>query len=67
MKEKEITFDQAMEALKVLANKIKEPSLSLNESIKCYNDGIKYYELCKEELAKARKSFDIINVGDDHE
>ena len=47
-----------MEALKSLTEKIKAQDTSLEESLRCYEEGMKYYEICDRILSDAKQKIE---------
>ena len=47
MKDK-MSFEDALEKLNEISQKIKSSNIGLEESIACYEEGIKYYNICSE-------------------
>ena len=54
-KSKQISFEDALNALKQTAEKIKSKDITLDESISCYEEGLKHYEKCKEILESTKQ------------
>ena len=54
MAKKELNFEKSLKELKKYAEKIKDGNLTLDQSIECYEKGMKSYEECKEILEKAK-------------
>lgn len=52
------SFEKALGELELMANKIKEPNTNLEESIKCYEQGMKQYKVCNEILNDAKQKID---------
>jgi len=51
----EISFEQMMERLEALVSKLERGDLSLEESIRAYEEGTKLAKQCKAVLAEAEK------------
>ncbi|MEE0742475.1 MAG: exodeoxyribonuclease VII small subunit [Emergencia sp.] len=51
-------FEEALEALSTLSEKIKSQDTSLEEAIKCYEEGMTYYQTCSEILAQAKQKIE---------
>jgi len=51
----EISFEQMMERLEALVSKLERGDLSLEESIRAYEEGSKLAKQCKAVLAEAEK------------
>lgn len=52
---KDITFEQAVTRLEEIAGLIEEEDISLDESIKLYEEGMKMAKLCSDKLKAARQ------------
>jgi exodeoxyribonuclease VII small subunit len=59
---KERSFEQSMDKLREMSEKIKSPDTSLEESIKCYEEGMKYYEKCSNILADAKQKIETFDI-----
>lgn len=53
MEKKEINFEQELNRLKQIVNNIQQKELSIDESLKLYEEGQKIIALLSEELKKA--------------
>ncbi len=53
MEKKEINFEQELNRLKQIVNDIQQKELSIDESLKLYEEGQKIIALLSEELKKA--------------
>jgi len=58
-KSKKTTFEEALSELKNCAEKIKTKNLTLDESIDCYEEGLKHYELCREILENTKQKIKV--------
>lgn len=56
--EKEMKFEEAFDKLKQQAEIIKSGELSLEESIKAYEEGMKYYQVCSKILTEAKQKIE---------
>ena len=54
-----MTFEEAMELLETNADKLKSGSLSLEESVKAYEECAKYHALCMEILSEIKQKIEI--------
>lgn len=59
---KERNFEQSMDKLREMSEKIKSPDTSLEESIKCYEEGMKYYKKCSDILTDARQKIETFDI-----
>ena len=55
MSEKEINFEEELNRLKEIVSLIQQKDLSLDESIKLYEEGTKIVKVLNEELKKAEE------------
>ena len=53
-----MSFESSMKKLEELSEKIRDEDTSLDEAIKCYEEGIKYYTECSEILNNARQKIE---------
>ena len=53
MSEKEINFEEELNRLKAIVNDIQQKDLSIDESLKLYEEGEKIIAILTEELKKA--------------
>lgn len=54
-KEKAITFEAAMDKLEKAADNLKNDSITLEEALKNYEEGLQYYKKCDEILKDAKQ------------
>ena len=53
------TYEEALKSLLEMADKIKDKNLSLQDTIKCYEEGMKRYEECKKIIEEAKQTISI--------
>ena len=53
-----MSFETSMKKLEELSEIIRDEETSLDEAIKCYEDGIKCYNECNEILNSARQKIE---------
>lgn len=53
-----MNFEEALEKLTEMADKIKGQDTSLEEAITCYTKGMEYYQVCHEILENAKQSIE---------
>lgn len=58
----ELTFEQSLKALEDIVEKMSRQSLSLDELIALYEDGIRYLHHCQENLNSAEMKINILNA-----
>lgn len=58
MNGKELNFEKAFLELKEIAEKLDDNSISLDESLKLFEEGINLSKYCNDILTKARKKID---------
>ncbi|MFD1412728.1 exodeoxyribonuclease VII small subunit [Oceanobacillus jeddahense] len=51
----ELSFEQAMEKLEVIVNKLEEGDVPLEQAIEYYHDGMKLSKLCNEKLTNVQE------------
>jgi exodeoxyribonuclease VII small subunit len=57
-KEHAISFEAAMEKLEKAADNLKNDSITLEEALKNYEEGISYYKTCDEILRDAKQKIE---------
>ena len=60
MKEKELNFEELMQKLEAITNKLEKESLSLDESVELFEEGMKISKECNEKLESAEKRITIL-------
>tara|TARA_Y100000590_G_C15306846_1_gene858591 strand:- start:227 stop:439 length:213 start_codon:yes stop_codon:yes gene_type:complete len=53
-------FEASLEKLEAVVNSIENGNLSLDESIKKFEEGIKLYKSCKDLLSEAEKKITVL-------
>ncbi|MGC2872958.1 exodeoxyribonuclease VII small subunit [Ihubacter sp. rT4E-8] len=48
-------FEQALEALQNMSEKIKAQDTTLEDAIACYEEGMKHYKVCSDILENAKQ------------
>ena len=59
MSEEKLTFEQAYEKLREAGTKLDSDDITLEEAMKLYEDGIKYYKLCSSILDEAKQKIEM--------
>ena len=59
MSEEKLTFEQAYEKLRETGTKLDSDDITLEEAMKLYEDGIKYYKLCSSILDEAKQKIEM--------
>ena len=54
-------FEEELNKLRELSDKIKSPEASLEDSLKYYEEGMKAYKNCAESLDKAKQKIEMYN------
>ncbi len=54
-----MTFEESMKKLEQMSEKIRDERTSLDEAVKCYEEGIKCYKACEEILSSAKQKIEI--------
>lgn len=62
---KSLTFEQALEQLEEIAEKLESGELGLDESIVEYEKGMKLARICHEKIETAEKKIQILQKGED--
>lgn len=55
---KKISFEQALDELESIVKKLEQGEISLEESLKFFEQGVSLYKYCQTELVKANKKVD---------
>ena len=63
--EKEMTFEQAYKMLEEIANKLEGADVTLDESIKLFEEGVRLSKYCSLVLDKAKQKIEILEKGTD--
>lgn len=51
-------FEQSLKHLQEMSEKIKSPDTSLEEAVKCYEEGMKHYNTCSKILDNASQKIE---------
>ena len=65
MTDEKITFEEAYEKLRAAGEKLDSGEVTLKEAIKNYEDGIKYYKICKQILDDAKQKIESFNTDEE--
>jgi len=65
-KAKKINFEQSLEELEALVEQMEEGELSLEDSLKAFEQGIKLTRSCQQALKEAEQKVQLL-LGDDEE
>lgn len=63
----ELSFEDAMKKLEDIANELEKDDLSLDESVKKFQEGMNLSKQCKDSLDKAEKQITILIDGQEKE
>ncbi len=55
----DMNFEETMASLREMSEKIKDPSISLEDSVKCFDAGMEYYKRCVEILDNAKQKIEV--------
>jgi len=58
IKTEALTFEEAMERLEKAADNLKNDSITLEEALKNYEEGIKFYDTCEAILKDAKQKIE---------
>lgn len=61
MSEEQPTYEQKVEKAKVLLNELSNPEITLSNSVKIYNEGLKEIEDAQKMLDEAKLNFETLN------
>ena len=64
MSDKNLSFEEAYEALEKIADKLNSGDASLEEAIKLYEEGIRLSKQCSKALEEAKQRIDILKRGE---
>lgn len=59
-KKESVRFEKALERLKEITNGLESGELSLDESIKSYEEGAELVALCQKKLTEAEKKIELL-------
>lgn len=59
---KKIGFEENLRKLEACAEKMKAPDMTLEASIKAFEEGMKYYDACKKTLEAAEEKIAVIRA-----
>ena len=59
--EKEISLDELMEEIETILDKMEEKDLSLEDSFRLYEDGMKKLKLCSDKIDQVEKKMLVIS------
>ena len=62
---KDVPFEKALEGLEKIVEELERGDLSLDASLKRYEDGIKLARACQKKLSKAKEKIEILMKKDD--
>ena len=60
-KEKELSFEQALEKLEEISDELRSEDISLEDSIEIFNKSVEYYNLCKAKLESAKQKIEMFD------
>ena len=64
---KKLSFESAIEDLEKIAEKLEDGNLSLDDSIKEFERGIRLAKFCNEKLDEAERKIEILQKGESGE
>ncbi len=65
-KKEDLNFEQLMEKLEDITNKLEKEQLSLDDSVKLFEEGIELSKKCNSKLEEAEKKITIL-INDNNE
>ncbi|MFH2138994.1 MAG: exodeoxyribonuclease VII small subunit [Candidatus Omnitrophota bacterium] len=66
MKEKELSFEEALKRLEKIAEDLEGEDISLDASLKHYEEGMKLMGICQKKLQEAKKKVDLLVKKEGH-
>lgn len=67
MPKKEPNIEQALDALNSLIEKLDDPDIGIDESLKLYEEGVKLIRICKAKIENAKQKIKFIDENEDVE
>lgn len=67
MPKKEPNIEQALDALNSLIEKLDDPDIGIDESLKLYEEGVKLIRICKVKIENAKQKIKFIDENEDVE
>ena len=67
IKETNINFEASMKRLDEIAAMLEKESVSLEESLVLYEEGVKLVRICNERLEEAQRKITLLKVSEDGE
>ena len=58
--EKEVSFENAMKKLETIVESLENGTLSLEEALKQYEEGVRMADLCQKRLTEAEKKVEVL-------
>ena len=58
---KSVNFEKSLEQLEALVNKLEKGGLSLEESLKCFEQGVKLTRECRQALQSAEQKISVLS------
>lgn len=65
MKEKELSFEKALERLEKIVEELENGELALDDSLKRYEEGVRLAQVCQKKLDKAKSRIELLMKKDD--
>ena len=64
MEEEELSFEEAIEKLEVIVEKLEDKDISLDQALEKYEQGVKLSKFCSNKLEQAEEKIEIIKDED---
>lgn len=61
----EVKFEKALERLNKIVDDLEDGNLSLDDSLKSYEEGVKLIKMCTKKLNDAQKKIEVLVKEDD--
>ncbi|MCR5134240.1 MAG: exodeoxyribonuclease VII small subunit [Clostridiales bacterium] len=65
--ENKVSFEASLAKLEEYARRISDPSIPLEEAIRCYEEGLKEYNICRSVLDEAKQKIETIGEENRHD
>jgi len=60
---KELSFEHSLEKLENIVRELEEGQITLDDSLKKFEEGVSLYKVCKKSLGKAEKKIKVLTEG----
>lgn len=67
MDEKKLNFEKALAQLEKAVKELENGDLTLEESLECFEQGVRMVKLCRKKLDEAEKKVEVLVQGENKE